>query len=330
MSRDAFAMTATALVLAAVVFLSGCSGVGGGSSMAGGDPMPGDDSMTGGDAMPGDRAPRRIGFMTGVDRSFSSTPRSTALPTDDGATTVERSENGWTVTVLGKTVSFANEDFSATLFGGSFVHHDADNDEFVVFWSLEDGGFDGGQFDYMSLYGWYVNQAKPGTAFSDIGPDTLNRANFVYIVEGTLTSDMPMTGTAEYLGRVSARDWPSDDAVFTFHASSTQYRGDFAMTATFGATETSVTGEFSNLRQRTGNSGSYTAVDGGVSFNIPVNGNQFSVTGLQGTGTLSGYEDIAVRAAFFGPAAAEVGGVFDGENPSANKLISGYFTGKKQ
>ena len=329
MSRNAFAMTATALVLAAAVGLSGCSGDGGDNSMTGADTMPGDTSMPGGDTPPDGSAPQQVGFMTGVDRSFSSEPRSTALLTDDGTTTVERTETGWTVTVLGKTVTYANEDFGQQ-FRNSFVYHDANNDEFVIFWSLEDGGFDGDQFDYMSLYAWNVIQAKPGTAWSDVGPSTTNQANYAYMVEGTLTSDMPVSGTAEYRGRVRATDWPSDDAVFSSHSSITAYRGDFNMTATFGATETSVTGEFSNLTQRVGRDGQRTPVPGSFTFKTPVTGNQLSVTDLQGAGPLSGYENIDVRAGFFGPAAAEVGGVFEGENPSANKLISGYFTGKKQ
>ena len=182
----------------------------------------------------------------------------------------------------------------------------------------------------MSLYGWNVNQAKPGTALSDLGPNTVNQANWVYVVEGTLTSDMPVSGTAEYRGRVRATDWPGDDAALSSSTSVTHYRGDFNMTATFGATETSVMGEFSNLTQRAGQDGQRTPVPGSVTFNTPVTGNQLSVSNLQGAGPLSGYENIDVRAGFFGPAAAEVGGVFEGENPSANKLISGYFTGKKQ
>ena len=330
MSRDASVMTAAALVLTAAVGLSGCFGAGGDSSMMGGSEMPRDSSMAGGGTMPGESAPQQVGFMTGVDRSFSShTPRSTALLADDGATTIERTESGWTVTVLDKTIEFANEDFGQQL-SNTYVHHDADNDEFAFFWSLEDGGFDGDQFNYMSLYGWNVSQAKPGTAVSDIGPNTLNQANYVYVVEGTLTSEMPVSGDAEYRGRVNATDWPSDDAVFTSHASSTAYRGDFTMTVTFGATETSVTGEFSNLEQRSSRRDPYTPVPGSVTFNTPVTGNQLSVSNLQGTGPLSGYENVVVRAGFFGPEAVEVGGIFEGENPSADKLISGHFTGKKQ
>ena len=37
-----------------------------------------------------------------------------------------------------------------------------------------------------------------------------------------------------------------------------------------------------------------------------------------------------MAAIFFGPEAAEVGGVFEGADPAASMLMHGYFAGEKQ
>ena len=60
-------------------------------------------------------------------------------------------------------------------------------------------------------------------------------------------------------------------------------------------------------------------------------GNRLSLSGESiGTGRFAGYGNIGIRAAFFGPAAAEVGGVFEGDNPAAGTILHGYFAGTKQ
>ena len=136
---------------------------------------------------------------------------------------------------------------------------------------------------------------------------------------------MPMTGTASYDGRVEAREWPSDSTGFVRNTS-THYDGDFDMTATFGAAGTEVTGMFS-FDEMTAPGGTTTSVsDGDIPFTTTVTGNHLSLTVPSiPTGHFAGYENVGVRAAFFGPAAEEVGGVLVGENPTESTLIQGYF-----
>ena len=70
--------------------------------------------------------------------------------------------------------------------------------------------------------------------------------------------------------------------------------------------------------------------NGIIPFTVDVTGNQLSLSGLSITeGPFAGYQNIGVRGAFFGPAAAEVGGVFDGENPTASTLMHGFFAGEQ-
>ena len=100
------------------------------------------------------------------------------------------------------------------------------------------------------------------------------------------------------------------------------------MTANFGTA--SVTGTFSNLAQRPGNSGTYTSVNGGATFSAAVaNDNTLSASDLTGTGALAGYQNGRVSGAFFGPAGEEMGGVYDAEDSTSNRVISGYFVTRK-
>ena len=128
-----------------------------------------------------------------------------------------------------------------------------------------------------------------------------------------------MSGVATYEGRVKATEWPSDNPVFARDA--TFYEGDFDMTAAFGASGVDVAGTFS-----------FPSVPGGIiPFATTVEDNQLSLGGLIiDSGPFAGYEDIGIRAAFFGPAAAEVGGVFEGDNPAAGTTMHGFFGGTKQ
>ena len=162
-------------------------------------------------------------------------------------------------------------------FGGTpadFYYKEFGTNESGAFWSEENGGFEGTpapEFDYLNVYGFSHNEAFPGKDLSTFEVSNSIRSDVIYIVHGTPTNDMPMSGTATYDGRVFAREWRSDAAVPA--RNSTVYRGDFDMSATFGASGAEITG------------------------------------------------------AFFGPAAEEVGGVFEGDNPTAGTLMHGYFAG---
>ena len=170
----------------------------------------------------------------------------------------------------------------------------------------------------MNIYGFEHSTLVPDADPSTFEPADYERVNFIHIVHGTPSSDMPVSGTATYDGRVKAVEGPSDAA--DIFGGSTDYVGHFDLTASFTATGASVTGSFSfdDLP------------DGIIPFTVDVTGNQLSVSGLSITeNPFAGYQNIGVRGAFFGPAAAEVGGVFEGENPTASTLIHGYFAAEQ-
>ena len=280
-----------------------------------GEPMDGDGMMPGG----GTSEP--VAFMAGVDRLFASN-RTVGL-TDDGTTIVmedaSQTPSGWSLTVDGKVVELDASDYNTDPFFPGAYYEDLGNNEEVFFWSQE-GEFGEGdpdpEFDYLNIYGFYHGTFTPDADKSTIEPTDYEQGNFVFIVHGTPSSDMPVSGTATYDGRVRAREWPSDAAVFS--SGSTVYSGDFDMTVSFGGTGAHVAGQFSF----------HDVPDGDIEFEVDVTGNQLSVSGLSITeGSFAGYQNIGVRGAFFGPAAAEVGGVFEGENPSASTLMHGFFAG---
>ena len=316
-------LVATACLAA---MLSGC---GGGSS----DTMPDADGpdmpMTGGETS------GPVAFMAGVDRLYSS--NRTEEISDDSMTMVTedttQSPSGWNLTVDGKSASLAGSDHGTNQLNPHAYVKDLGNNEEVWFWSEEGGGFEGdpdAEFDYLNVYGFSHGNRVPDADLSTIEPADYERGDYIYIVHGTPTNDMPVSGGASYDGKVRAREWSSDAA--TFSGGSTRYRGDFSMTATFEATGAAITGAFSNLEQRAPGAGSYTSIPGGIiPFTTSVTGNQLSISGVSiDEGPFAGYGDIGIRGAFFGPAADEVGGVFEGENTAAATLLHGWFAGEKQ
>ena len=282
---------------------------------------------------PDTNAAEKVALMSGVDRNYEH-GTTEALP-DDGMTRVtedtSQTPSGWAVVVDGRTVKLTTDDYVATSNFGDDYYYKIDGNEEFTFWSEEEGGFAGDpspEFEYLNVYGFAHADIVPGADLATFETTDYVRGSYVYIVDGAPTSDMPISGSATYNGRMEAREWSSDDAVFS--GGSTHYEGDFGMTAIFGPSRTEVMGAFSNLQRKDPGSMTYAAVpDGNVPFSTRVVGNQFAITGLTiDTGHFAGYENIGVRAGFYGTDATEVGGVFEGENPAANTLFNGWFAGK--
>ena len=256
------------------------------------DDAPATDGMdmegpTDGDGMmPGVGTSEPVAFMAGVDRLFASN-RTVGL-TDDGTTIVmentSQTPSGWSLIVDGRLVELAANDYNADSFFPGAYYKKLGNNEEVYFWSQEgEFGEDDPdpEFDYLNIYGFYHGTFVPDADTSTIEPTDYERGNFVSIVHGTPSSDMPVSATATYDGRVRAREWPSDAAVFS--SGSTIYSGDFDMTASFGATGASVVGQFSF----------HDVPDGDIEFEAEVTGNQLSVSGLSITeGPFAGYQNI--------------------------------------
>lgn len=309
MIGGAFKTCGVVVLVAIAVSLSGCS-----SSR--------DDEMSGG----GMTGP--AGFVAGVDRLFSE--ERTVQISDDGMTAVTWTDDGFDLTVNGITVSLTESDFEAVpAYRGTYAKALEGGQE-VFLYSEERGGFAGDpepEFDYLDIYGWSHADYAPDEQDAGLGQGLPDRVDLTFVVHGTLTDDMPVTGTATYDGRVVAREWPDDAAVLSRDAP--RYRGDFSMLADFGASGTEVTGEFSNL-ERMAPGEAYREVPGSVTFSVDVTGNHLSATVESiDEGPLAGYRNVGIRAAFFGPAAAEVGGVFEGANPTANTLLHGWFAGSQ-
>ena len=267
-------------------------------------------------------------LVAGIDR-VNEDDRTTRLA-DDGMARVERTENGWSVTVDGQTATFDDaDDYGALARFSSLYWRDLGNQNSVGFWTNTGGFGPNPSFDHFDVKGWNYITWGPGAdpATANFESEFVN-ANQVFVLHGNRTpaGSMPATGTGTYTGSMSARDVPTDDAISTGNANATSYRGDVTLTAAFGSS--SVGGRLFNLESRPGDgSRNYAGVQGDLTFDATINGNRFTASAVTGTEAMEGYQSGSVRGAFFGPAAEEAGGVFDATGN--NRAMFGWFGGKQ-
>ena len=236
------------------------------------------------------------------------------------------------MTVDGQTVTLEDIDDYGSLPPYSFMYwRDLGNGRTGSLWTRTGGFGSNPQFDHFDVKGWsyttWASGADPATAsFSD---DT-DSSSYVHVLHGNRTpaADMPASGTATYTGSMQANDFPTDDGVSSLGPDATQYRGDATLTAAFGSS--SVSGRLSNLESRPGDGGAYAGVHGELTFDAAIDGNRFTASAVTGTQDLAGYGSGSVRGAFFGPAAEEVGGVFDAADAGNNRAMVGWIGGDKQ
>ena len=272
-------------------------------------------------------------FVAGIDRD-NRTNRSELLD-DDGMARVERTANGWTVTVDGQTVAFDDaEDYGGRSGLSSNYWRDLGNDRAATLWTVT-GGYDFGpyRFDHFDVKGWSFTTWVPGSdpATADFETDTVN-ANYVFVLHGNRTpaEDMPESGTATYEGSMAASELPTDDGVVSVLGSnSMRYRGDATLTVDFASS--SVGGRLFNLERQPGDrSSDYADIQGDLTFDATIDGNQFTASAITGSQDMAGYGSGSARGAFFGPAAAEAGGVFDAADATNNRAMVGYLGGRKE
>ena len=268
------------------------------------------------------------GLVAGVDRYIGDR---TELMVDDGMARVERTANGWSVTVDGQTVAFDDaDDYGADPKYSTLYASDLGNGRSAGLWTRTGGFGFGRQFDHFDVKGWSYTSWNPG-----VDPLTASwsqhavSSSYVHVLHGNRTpvANLPAPGTATYAGRMAANDFPTDDGVGSLGPDATQYRGDATLTAAFGSS--SVSGSLFNLESRPGG-GTYADVQGELTFDAMIDGNRFTASAVTGTQNMAGYSSGSVRGAFFGPAAEEAGGVFDAADAGNNRAMAGWFGGGKQ
>ena len=246
----------------------------------------------------------------------------TELLGDDGMATVERIEGGWRVHVDGRTVVLRDREDYGSAFNGFYTRDVEDGRAW--FWSDTDGLFAGAaEFDHFDVKGWGFQERE------NPGDDTETEANR-FLVHGNRTpaSAMPASGTADYEGRLRAVEVSTDRALASHGSSATWFDGTVNLGVDFGAS--TVTGSFTGLERRTGSSGTPASATGGATFNATISAGGFTAGDLTGTGVLTGYSGGNVGGAFFGPSAEEAAGVFSAANPSANRILNGWFGTDRQ
>ena len=294
-------------------------------------------------------------LITGLDLDFDpQAAQPTRLMTDVGEdrirdAQVERTEDGWTVTVRGKgtgadtglvTVELRDaEDYGASPGFWSLYHRDLGNDESAVFWTRTRGFGPSPEFNHFDVKGWSYITWKPeveNPLTADSSEDAVT-ATYATVVHGDRTPEaaMPASGTATYTGSMQAREFPGDSAVSSLSPDATKYRGDAVLMADFG--NAGVGGRLTELQSRPGdNSSPWADVEGELAFDAGIGGtipgNRFTAGEITGTGDMAGYTGAsgAVRGAFFGPAAEEAGGVFEASRSDTDKVIVGHFGGKRE
>ena len=198
--------------------------------------------------------------------------------------------------------------------------NEGDNSPYVLF-DMSDSFaiFRSPEFDHFNANGWVV------VAYDANGDGENVRRGLMVYGNRTGVTDLP-AGTASYDGRMFAFGYPSDNP-----DSSGQYRIRGSMTLMADFANSDVTGRIHGIETRADAASQYVsstdelAISSGI-----ISGNEFTadVAGSVSPGTV----DADMSGQFFGPAAAEVGGVMSGEYTEPGEIIvlHGFFGGKKQ
>ena len=178
------------------------------------------------------------------------------------------------------------------------------NDE--IHWVWEDRYASALELDHLSVKGWWAGE---------FGHQ--RRGHFVF---GETTAVLP-AGTAEYAGRAYLNGFSA-----TAPGDRSWFRGDLSLTADFDSR--TIGGKLDNWRIYTGTSQQYVGIDSELVIQngtITSDGLNAELAGRQlGTGITG-----SMTGQFFGPGAAEVGGVIEAER-SGDRVFEGWFAGEKQ
>ena len=175
------------------------------------------------------------------------------------------------------------------------------------------------EFDHVNVQGWVV------VAYDANGEDENVRRGLMVYGDGTEVADLP-PGTASYDGRVFMFGYPSDDPRGGEYE--VDARGRLTLMADFASGD--VTGSIQDLEARLGNEPYESDPTVIAISNGAISGNGF--TADLAYSDLEATFDGDMAGQFFGPAAAEVGGVLSGTlvEPAETIVYHGFFGGKKQ
>lgn len=300
-------------VVAALAFTVSACGGGGSLVTDGGDEGTNPDSGA-------TSRPETASFSVAVFRDYStatSRPASTDGVDIEGLGTNQMQASA---TIDGERYSMAvdEDDFgSDPNFPGTF--HKRIGNRSVYLWDAVDFSSDSSEFSYLDLAGWAIVDWTDATATA---------ANFVYrgfTAFGSVTAidDKPL-GSATYEGHAYFNRRPADRAD---SGSRETLNGDLTLMADFEAN--TIRGMIDSIE-----------VGGPFGENFMPAAGQISVSNgmisdSQLRAELTGTQDFAgftgdMNGEFYGPAAAEVGGVLQGMNSRNNTVTYGWFGGKKR
>ena len=257
----------------------------------------------------------RTAVSVAVDRDFSA---STSQLTDAAGVTTVRSDgaDGFHVTYM---VDGARQRIHLPVSGydpGDRLYTTEGPPDYGI-WDAADSYDRSSEFDYLSVNGWYVWNYEVA---SD-GTRTTLDARRGHMVYGRPTAVLP-GGTAEYAGRMYLNRWSRTEPR---DSSRKQMRASLALTADFD--NRTIGGLLDDWSVRDfGRGGSYQDLD-----DVEVLIRNGTIANAAFTADLAGRGgnftgDMTGR--FFGPGAAEVGGVIDGG--TRDNVFEGWFAGKKQ
>ena len=257
----------------------------------------------------------RAAVSVGVDRDFSA---STSQLTDAASVTAVESDgaDGFYVTyIVDGAAQRIHLPVSVYDPGGIF---ETEGPPDYGIWEDAGSYHTSAEFDYFSVNGWYVWKYEDKDDGSRATLDSW-RGHMVY---GDPTAVLP-AGTAEYAGRVYLNGWSRTDP--NSNSGRKRFLGSLALTADFD--NRTIAGLLDDWSVRGPADSRYEDVNAELVIqNGTITNNELSAE-LVGRHESAGFTGN-MAGQFFGPGAAEVGGVIDGE--SSDSVFEGWFGGKKQ
>lgn len=240
----------------------------------------------------------RAALSAGVDLNFSAP---TSQLTDTASVTEIESDgaDGFYVTY---TIDGADERIHLPVLNRALGYESSTGDPHRIW---EDRYASALELDHLSVNGWIVDD------------DPQQRGHFVF---GETTAVLP-AGTAEYVGRTYLNSFSATDP-----GNRRWFRGDLSLTADFDSR--TVGGKMDNWRMYTTNAQQYLGINSEFVIEngtITDNGLNAELTGRQDAAGISG----SMNGQFFGPDAAEVGGIIEAGR-SGIDVFEGWFAGEKQ